>query len=306
MPSTHTHVHVHCHCLCHTLPLSLPLSLPPTPTPTPPRRLLLLVSPSHLPVILGVEDAEADGAGGVDIGVENDGREFDDRGFARVVVAERDRYLVQTARPARLGEWGSEEAVRKGGALRGEARRQEDRLARRELVRGGAEDMMVDGARERVRGGAVSASSHENIHCVPRTNKSCGRRETTVTTVRRGRHADGTGSGASGPRLGWRRTGWKGTLKPEPQSARTRAFQRNRGVHCDGVCARGGGVAGAAGEQWSESRRDTHPCLPRNPAVPLHQIGLPVGLARGARVERRRVVSPPRLALLLQAAGGDP
>jgi hypothetical protein len=115
MPSTHTHVHVHCHCLCHTLPLSLPLSLPPTPTPTPPRRLLLLVSPSHLPVILGVEDAEADGAGGVDIGVENDGREFDDRGFARVVVAERDRYLVQTARPARLGEWGSEEAVRKGG-----------------------------------------------------------------------------------------------------------------------------------------------------------------------------------------------
>ena len=141
--------------------------------------------------------------------------------------------------------------------------------------------MMVDGVRERVRGGAVSASSHENVHCVPRTNKSCGRRETTVTTVRRGRHADGTGSGASGPRLGWRRTGWKGTLKPEPQSARTRAFQRNRGVHCDGVCARGGGVAGAAGEQWSESRETRTPAFPGIPQSHFIKSVCPSALREG-------------------------
>ena len=88
--------------------------------------------------------------------------------------------------------------------------------------------------------------------------------ETTATTVRRGWHGDGTGSGASGPRLGWRRTGRKGTLKPEPQSISTRAFRRDWCVHCNGVCARGGGVAGVVGEQWSERRTPAFPGIPQS------------------------------------------
>ena len=116
---THTHTHTHTSTATATAIHSRfhfrPLAHSHSPSS---RRLLLLVSPSHLPVILSVEDAEADGAGGVDVGVEDDGREFDDRGFARVVVAEGDRYLVQTARPARLGGVGKRrESGEERGAL---------------------------------------------------------------------------------------------------------------------------------------------------------------------------------------------
>ena len=64
----------------------------------------LLDGDGWLPVILGVEDAQTYRPGGVDVWVENNRGELDDRRLTRVIIGECNRQLVEPALPVRLGK----------------------------------------------------------------------------------------------------------------------------------------------------------------------------------------------------------